>query len=120
MATIVKQHRTNDKDKKKQEKQGAKAAGTTEDPHPIPNPGVEQRHKHAQIDATGTRLETIVGVHTVSSLLLATGQHTTPAKKGTTDPGWQNCDQDAHNMQSGRAGCSTGAKGGTIGNSERR
>ena len=74
---------------------GAKSAGNTEAAHPVPTPALKQRQKQAQADATGRQLETTGAVLAVSNGLLATSQHTTPAKKGRTDLERQNADQDA-------------------------
>ena len=51
----------------------------------------------------------------VSSGLLATGQQTTPAKKGR-----QNGDQDAQDMHSAGVGCGSPAKGGPTGSPKRK
>ena len=98
MAALVKQHKEKKKDREKKEKQEAKGAGNIEVARPAPTPAPKQWQKQARADATGRQLETTGAVPVVSSGLLATGQHTTLAKKGRTNPSRQNADQDAQDM----------------------
>ena len=105
MDALVKQHWENEKERKKEEKEEAKGVGNTKVAQPAPTPALKQRQKRAQADATSRLLDTTGALPVaVRSGLLATGQQTTLAKRGRTDSGRQNADQDAQDMQNAIAG----------------